>query len=511
MFREGLRAWNTPHTILEGVPHRLSEIEPGPPVARKLVFVVVDGLGWDYASELETLAPLAQAGTLRPLDVPFPTYTAPSITSMFTGVAARESGVRLNGAAIGVSGLDDLVARTEEGGIPVDVRARNYGPFVLLSRAPIEVADSVGSFRFSFEVTTMTDDPGRRLIAVHLGEVDDAGHEKGADSVEYRSAALHAGVILQGIAAHLDPEQDVLIAASDHGHRPRGGHGGDEPAVTKAFLLAWGRDVRKGERLGPRPVRDIASTLAVTLGVHVPSSNMGRPMLDLFDLPDETKAKMLAEPFDQVTRFDCQISSLSACGAIQVGQEGIGRGDIALGEETIDGIASELTAALDRESRVGFTRRSLGALLFALGALILGSRARPSSKGALFLPLTAVAVYAAVLWGKGYGLTLSCMPPIDIFVPDAIAAGIAATVAIGFIALRHRVALREAIWLECVVIALVVGILGCAGADSRRLVHPRLAALLFEVAPLAVVGLSSVLVIAVADWARGRRDRRRAQ
>ena len=517
VFRVVLASWNTGDTSVRGVRHARSSHPPPTGECRRLVFVVVDGLGFDAAIAEPELSSLADGGTLRPLRADFPTYTAPNITSMFTGVGPRDSGVRLNGAGDGASGLDSVLASAWDSGVYVRTRSRQFSPFLELARPPrasdarggrLAVLTDLAIARASIP-PTQTRTRAVEMEAIHFGEVDDVGHAHGAASEAYRSEVRHAALFLKNVASHLDSERDVLVAVSDHGHRAAGGHGGVEPEVEKAFFLAWGHDIRKGARLDERPLRDVASTLTVMLGVPTPSSNLGRPMLDVLDVSDETRARLLAEPYDEITRFSCAVSNEEACGDATGASLGLEAGKgLGPAEAELDAIAKAVDADLAMQST---SRRRLPlavSFLLALVTLAVALRYRPRTKAGLAAPLALVLPYVAVLALEGYGPTLSAMTPLTIFAPDA---GTGLAVSVGFIGAATylgKLGLRDAVWMVLVTLALLLPLWGWAGADPRSTTQPTAGALTFEASPLIIGAAVGGWLMVAIEAARVRASRR---
>src|SRR5581483_4311269 len=111
--------------------------------------------------------------------------------------------------------------------------------------------------------------PRHELAFLHFDDVDRAGHAFGAASPAYRRAAERADAWLARLSAALDPERDVLVALSDHGHQALGGHGGDEPSVRRAFLVARGAGIEPGAQAEAR-MRDVPLLIARLAGIEPP-------------------------------------------------------------------------------------------------------------------------------------------------------------------------------------------------------------------------------------------------
>ncbi len=515
--RFNLPAWNTSHTVIEGVPHARSVLAPGRPHARRLVFAIVDGLGFDYAEKLETLAPLARDGALRPMIASYPTYTASGITAMFTGLSPRESGFRLNAASYVGPPTDDVLHAAFDGGVGVRVRSRDFAPFLMLARPPRGAELREGRLRVVadvFEAESLVDGAsatptGRDILAVHIGEVADESHAHGPRSRTAREAALHAGLLLQTLAAALDPTKDVLVAASDHGHRAGGGHGGVEEDATRAFFLAWGHDIKAGARLGPRPLRDVAPTLSLLLGVHTPSSSMGTPMIDILDEPDGEIASDLAEPFDELTRFDCAQLSNRGCDDVADMRAALDAGDPRGATDFMDALSASLDDERDRAGATEALGRLAAGILLAAAVVVAASFRAPKTPRWFMFPLVAWLPYFGILGAAGYALSLSGMRPGNDFLIDAVSGGALSALTIGIASFRHTPTPRDALWLVGVTFALSLFALTWAGASAVAPPPPLAAPLAFLTGPLVPVAtVNAAIMLAVHDLRGWRRSRR---
>jgi hypothetical protein len=531
-----LPTFNTPHTALEGVPHPLSTVPPTPGLSRHLALVVVDGLSFDAAHALPELAPLRRAGVFRPLHAEFPTYTSPALISFVTGVPPRDSGIRLNGNLDrGVPGLDSITGLATAAGVAVDIRSREWEPFPTLMHLPPKADLHIGRVGAFTELVTRRlpgsatlpplegDTPARKLTLFYIGEVDETAHAHGTLGPEHRDAAELAGSLVGHIARTLDLEQDALIIVSDHGHIPRGGHGGDEPDARAAFLLAAGAPIRKGVELGERPVRDVASTLALLAGLPTPGANLGRPMLDLLALGDRETAYLLAGPFDQSARFLCRLEPAAECAAIDALVDRLRHADPAARDEA-EALAKRLGAAREhalakRARDAARTRLAVAAaLLVALAAAIAvvlrrsatrltGSLAtsltRALDPASLALPVVNLAAYGSTLHLVfGYLPTFSTMKSGPGFGLDAIPSGLVAVGVSAFFIHRARPG-HLAPWLMLALTAVPFALLAAwVGADPTHPPPPVEGILVFELAPIIVCASVGA---AIAALRRARR------
>jgi hypothetical protein len=443
---------NTPHTSIEGVSPPPTAIPPTPGLSRRVSVVVVDGLSFDAARALDELMPLRRAGVMRSLAVEFPTYTSPALVSMITGLGPRDSGTRLNGEPGGVPGLDSVLLEALHAQVPVTLFGRGFSDIASILGTPRDTPFYRGQFAPGVdmirrgvaggaELVLDGKGPARALDYIHWGEVDEMGHKHGGASAQYREAARDAANFLVRYAASLDAAQDALVIVSDHGHRPAGGHGGDEPWVSHAFFLGVGGFFRQGVELGERPMRDVASTLSVLSGLRSPASNLGLPMLDALTLDDEQTSFVLAGPFDQASRFLCRLHPAPRCSELDALVARLQKPD-PLAWEDAQALHAELSLARERDldarrARGGPLRLAAAAVLMAL-AVLVGLRALARRGGriadglafpALLVPLVNAGVYAGYLWSWGYRATFSHLAPGPIFARDAVPAGVVAVAA----------------------------------------------------------------------------------
>ncbi len=519
-----LPAFNTPHTALEGVPHPKTELAPTPGLTRRLAVVLVDGLDFDAARALPAFASLRRAGVLRPLRAAFPTYTSPAVISMVTGLSPRESGIRLNGSLDhGPRGTDRVTTEAVLAGVAVELWSREWKPFAKLLDPPAGASIRAGRVDFLASVVAARAplaarlppldgrSPARALTFVYIGEVDEIAHWHGTRSPEYRDAVNLAGALVDRYAATLDFDQDTLIVLSDHGHRPAGGHGGLEPEAESAFLLARGPLLRQGVEIDERPLRDVASTLSVLAGLPVPTSNLGRPMLDLLALGDRETSLLLAAPFDQTSRLLCRIAPATEaerCASIDPLVTRLRQADPTAWPEA-DALHDALTDARNRSvASAGddAARRRLGIAAAAIGlcAAAIGLAARKRKIGAAgladpaswALPVLHVGAYAGVLAAFDYRITFSTMKPAPSFMVDAAVASIVAMIVVAIAARVLRAGAR-APWILLVALTLP-GVLLAAlvGWEPARLPPPLAGILVFELGPAIISGACAAVVIA---------------
>jgi hypothetical protein len=219
------------------------------------------------------------------------------------------------------------------------------------------------------EASRLTADPGNQLVLVHIGGVDTAGHATGAASPGYREEAARAAGQVAALAA-LWGERGPLVVLSDHGHMPRGGHGGSQLAVRRAFFVAVGPGVRPGAHVGLARASDVAPTLAALLGVGAPTEAEGRTMVELLAADAQTVATLVAADERRVAEV----------------QAYMGRG-------------RETLAARERQGR--FLRGGALLLALALAAVVVRRLGPPARRGLLLGALAMALAAGAILFVVG--------------------------------------------------------------------------------------------------------------
>jgi len=93
---------------------------------------------------------------------------------------------------------------------------------------------------------------------VYFEGVDEAGHDHGAASDQYREAITradeHVRYLIKAVSERYEQlgEEWLVGVVTDHGHKPEGGHGEDEVDVRRSFLLL--------HRIGPAGVAEALRT-----------------------------------------------------------------------------------------------------------------------------------------------------------------------------------------------------------------------------------------------------------
>lgn len=260
------------------------------PVVPGVVLVLLDGLRLDASRRMPFLNELRARGADLESETGQPSFSLPGRGTLLSGAWQDVHGQTTNmqPRPLAVEHLFQV--------------ARRRGVLTALAAGSVsfQLFDPWVDRRFEFpEIDPGKDLPAlqaelgvrERTLATALGgapagffmaeliSVDEAGHEWGGASPAYSRMAAEVDAVVRRLVGRLDLARTTLLVTSDHGHTDRGGHGGTEPLVTRVPLLLAGAAVRSGTR-GRTHQIDVAPTIAVLLGLPIPASNQGRPLLE---------------------------------------------------------------------------------------------------------------------------------------------------------------------------------------------------------------------------------------
>ena len=262
----------------------------GPPLSRRVVLVIIDGLGANAAHDLPALDLLRARGIDARARSHFPTLSRPNYSAMLTGIEPRWSGVRTNDYDHALP-LDSLVARLQDAGRK-SAYVADVSP-ALPTMLPGWDDVRLVPWRSGLRAASLSALEGDAALVVYLFDaVDRAGHRSGARSRAYREAALGYDELIGQLAARLDPARDTLIVVADHGHTAVGGHGGLERDVVEVPLVLAGAGIARGAHISDAQLADLAPTIAALLGVPVPGHALGRTLVEALALPQADRAAL---------------------------------------------------------------------------------------------------------------------------------------------------------------------------------------------------------------------------
>jgi hypothetical protein len=250
----------------------VAQEQAGPTVARgparRVVWVLVDGLRLDASRTMPILNRLRAEGEDVSARSEFPTFSGPNFVAQASGIEPAASGV-LSNAYPGEVPLDSVFRRAKLAGLRTAIRATD---------GDSGVEKPYGSWIDDIAVGEPEDElPAADLVFLHFGFVDWAAHGSGSQSDEYRADVARADAAIGRIARSLDPTRDALVVTSDHGNLDQGGHGGTEHEVRMIPIVVWGAGAVRRAQAGRG--RDVGPTIAGLLGVGPLTHATGRSLI----------------------------------------------------------------------------------------------------------------------------------------------------------------------------------------------------------------------------------------
>lgn len=259
----------------------------GEPVARQVVFVLIDALRYDTSLDADLMPVLNQLraqGAAAEMHSKTPSYSSPGYGVLITGAWPELSdspAFNLDYEDIPAIKQDNIFSSAHRLGKKTAVSGFNWFEKLI----PQEAVDA-GFYTAGEDKAADRDvvdaalpwvqSGDYQLILIHIDQVDYAGHHEGGPQGEnWSAAAARADALLGEILAKMDLSRDVIFVCSDHGQIDQGGHGGQDAVVlVEPFVLA-GNGIKSGD-FGNVNMTDVAPTLAAIMGINIPAAAQGQ-------------------------------------------------------------------------------------------------------------------------------------------------------------------------------------------------------------------------------------------
>ncbi|WP_433575482.1 alkaline phosphatase family protein [Nocardia brasiliensis] len=271
----------------------------------KVVVIGLDGLMFDKVQQVKApnLLRLSAEGLLsRSSIAPHITISGPSWASVLTGVWDRKHGIEDNNFTAApfaayptvftqleradparktqsIATWDQIATMTGSGDPRADV-------VVSTPPVPDDPDEAKTDAATTTAVVTAVTKFAPDFLFTHLDQVDHAGHQDGGASDEYLDAVRRIDAQVGRIAAAVDAraqanpgERWTILVTADHGHTPKGGHGGQSADETTNFVIARGPDFAAGSTTSRFTLVDITPTVVDLLGVAASPDFDGRSMI----------------------------------------------------------------------------------------------------------------------------------------------------------------------------------------------------------------------------------------
>lgn len=277
-------------------PERQERRSTGEPIARRVYVIVVDGCnrGRLWQANAPVMDRLAREGSeYLAVEPAYPARTVVCFSSMLTGAAPHEHGMRSNFAPrLGVrsESVFDVLRRRGR-------RGRLVGIAHLLDPFGEEVVRSVTSVQPTPQIDVslcaaarqVVEEEDPDLLVLQLLAADQLGHVRGTRNAEYLDQLAdtdrHVGDFLAFLEERGKLEDATVVLMADHGQgRGIGGHGHLDWGETPVPFVVWGKGAVPGAvSTEPRSVLELAHTVSELLGVEAPAAARGHSLVPAAD------------------------------------------------------------------------------------------------------------------------------------------------------------------------------------------------------------------------------------
>ena len=276
----------------------------GEPVARQVVFVLIDALRYDTSLKpdvMPVLNQLRKQAAFAEMHSKTPSYSSPGYGVLVTGAWPELSdspAFNLSYEDIPEISQDNIFSSANRLGLKTAISGFNWFEKLIPKKAVstgfyTQGEDNSADRDVVNAALPWVQSGDYQLILIHIDQVDYAGHhEGGPQSENWDAAAARADALLGEILAKMDLSQDVIFVCSDHGQIDQGGHGGqDVVTLLEPFVMA-GKGIQPGD-YGKVNMVDVAPTLAAILGINIPAAAQGQVLSDMISgLSPEVLSKL---------------------------------------------------------------------------------------------------------------------------------------------------------------------------------------------------------------------------
>lgn len=352
---------------------------------------------------MPSLNALRAKGSDLTLTVPQPSLSFPNWTTILTGASPAISGVTTNwhtGRVLAPTLVDAARAAGRRVAVVgpeefADLYGIKQGKDVILRKwsgqylSTLLVDDALQLSR-----TTMPS-----LMIIHLPDLDEAGHESGGASKEYKEMAAQIDSEISRLSLGLEETGTVFVVTADHGHTDSGGHGGWEDSVLRVPGVFSGAGSGLSVGKGEGELAQMAPTISALLGIRPPAFAEGRVVRSVL-------AKSAQEASGQ--------SDAAHHVAFDTHYVGVTRGAWVPRDQIVAGAGSDAAAAAARETRLSTERARrmpifvIMCIAVAVMVVIIGRASWRALVAALAGALAYYAVYNLLFFIiHGYRWSLS--------------------------------------------------------------------------------------------------------
>lgn len=255
----------------------------------KVYIFLIDGLRYDHVNseQMNYLSTIihSEQGAFYKMIVEQPSYSRVAYQVIFTGARPEVNGY-LQNAKAEKSLLPNIFGLARANNLKTGASAYHWFSELYNGTPYIHSRDSIqldldkdiqyGIFYNSnyykdksvFSNAMKIDEEfGPNLLLIHPMETDMAGHDFGGDSRFYIKTIKLVDERIKEMIQKIDLDNSLVIITGDHGHRNKGGHGGDEREVLEVPFIMMGSSIKGGVYDRTLKAVDIAPTISFLLGL----------------------------------------------------------------------------------------------------------------------------------------------------------------------------------------------------------------------------------------------------
>ncbi len=272
--------------------------QPTPALTRHLLFVIVDGLRYDVATDPERMPHFAQAMKERSSGEIWAGNFSITSAAVLTYGAGQRGGLEQLARNLNAppAPFNSWMGNARERGLQIMVVGDVTWPNIFGDHIDEFVVNPDNGWDFSAQTFAHV----RRMLAkspnfliAHFMTPDRVGHAYGVQSQEYADHIRGVDAELHQLLGEIGDEWAVIVT-SDHGALDSGIHSGDTELTRRSPIYAFGRGIAPGVKLPGRTDQvDLAGTMAALLGVPASAHSIGHLFPELLDASDAERQSIV--------------------------------------------------------------------------------------------------------------------------------------------------------------------------------------------------------------------------
>ncbi len=310
---------------LPEVPEFETQAQVGEPLTKKLVYMIADGLRYDYAidpARAPNIARNMRDHTHGELIAGRITMTSAAVLAMATGQRGDFAEVITNLQA-GRTRFDDVMNSARRAGLTTGlvgdiVWTQMVGSFEPQVHDDAAMSLEVDSSPQILAAAHALVEGGRlpNVLVVHFVATDHLGHAYGPASERFAAFLRRFDSDLERLLEALPADATVMFM-SDHGATDTGAHGSDIPLVRRSPFFAYGLGIRGGIDLGVMDQVDIGPTVAALVGVRAPKHARGTVITQMLEVPPNRASELACHDAQRAIDFAAAMELHDAVKAMQ--------------------------------------------------------------------------------------------------------------------------------------------------------------------------------------------------